>query len=95
MEQYDNLREYFLKFFPCQAEFEGKTGEGTSERYIHIKNVLNNKKMSAIVYSVIFRKGLFAFLFQTQKTKLNNYINNFQQFRSGSYNFLQVNNFEN
>jgi len=54
MEQFTNLREYFLKFLPTQKGFNGKSGIAASERYIRIKNALTNKMLPSIAYSVIF-----------------------------------------
>ena len=54
IEQYENLKEYFLKALPTLPGFKGKNGVNQTERYQRIKNVLTSKTalayMSFIVY---------------------------------------------
>ena len=54
LEQFSNLKHYFLEVLPTQKVFNGKSGIGSRERYIRIKYALTNKKLPAIMASVIF-----------------------------------------
>ena len=54
LEQFSNLKHYFLEVLPTQKGFNGKSGIGSTERYIRIKYALTNKKLPAIMASVIF-----------------------------------------
>ena len=59
IEQFPNLKEYFLKVVPSQKGFKGKSGVSSQERYQRIKKLLNNKKLPAITYGVIFVSQTF------------------------------------
>ena len=48
IEQYENLKEYFLKTIPTLPGFKGESGVNQTERYRRIKNVLASK--TALVY---------------------------------------------
>ena len=54
IEQYDNIKEYFLVFLPKKNEFKGSTGVGSTDRYKRIKAVLEDEAtivyMSFVVY---------------------------------------------
>ena len=54
MEQFPNLKEYFLKVLPSQKGFKGKSGVESQDRYIRIKKLLNSKKLPAIAFGVIY-----------------------------------------
>ena len=54
LEQFSNLKHYFLEALLTQKGFNGKSGIGSMERYIRIKYALTNKKLPAIMASVIF-----------------------------------------
>ena len=40
LEQFSNLKHYFLEVLPTQKGFNGKSGIGSTERYIRIKYAL-------------------------------------------------------
>ena len=54
LEQFSNLKHYFLEALLTQKGFNGKSGIGSMERYIRIKYALTNKKLPSIMASVIF-----------------------------------------
>ncbi len=70
MEQLPNLKEYFLKELPKEKGFNYKSGVGNQERYIRIKNALQNKKLPAVAYAVIYVSKAFKdFLVSLQTTR--------------------------
>ena len=52
LDQYANLKKYFLETLPKEKGFSYKNGVGNSDRYKAIKKVLVNKKMCAIMAAV-------------------------------------------
>ena len=52
--QFSNLKKYYLQILPEQRGFKGKSGIGPSERYIHIKTALTDKKLPSIVATVVY-----------------------------------------
>ena len=54
LEQFSNLKKYFLQVLPEQKGFKGKSGIGSSERYIRIKTALTNKKLPSIIAAVVY-----------------------------------------
>ena len=54
IEEYANIKEYFLAFLPKQNELKGSTGIGSTDRYKRIKSVLEDETtivyMSFVVY---------------------------------------------
>ena len=53
IEQYENLREYFLKALPTLPGFKGKNGVNQTERYQRIKNVLTSKTALAYMSFIV------------------------------------------
>ena len=53
IEQYENLKEYFLKTLPTLPGFKGKNGVNQTERYQRIKNVLTSKTALAYMSFVV------------------------------------------
>ena len=54
LEQFSNLKKYFLQVLPEQKGFKGKSGIGSSERCIRIKAALTNKKLPSIIAAVVY-----------------------------------------
>ena len=54
IEQFENIREYFLVELPKQSGFKGKTGVGSTERYKRISTLLNNKVLFPCMTFVVF-----------------------------------------
>ena len=62
IEQYENLKGYFLKTLPMLPEFKGKSGVSQTEHYQRIKNVLTSKTALAymsLIARVKVSKNLF------------------------------------
>ena len=53
IEQYENLKDYFLKSLPTTPAFKGKRGINQTERYQRIKNVLTSKTALAYVSFIV------------------------------------------
>ena len=53
-EQFSNLKKYFLQVLPDHKGFKGKSGIGSSERYICIKTALTNRKLPSIIAAVMY-----------------------------------------
>ena len=53
IEQYENLKEYFLKTLPTLPGFKGKNGVNQTERYQRIKNVLTSKTALAYMSFIV------------------------------------------
>ena len=54
LEQFSNLKKYFLQVLPEQKGFKGKSGIGSSERCICIKTDLTDKKLPSIIAAVVY-----------------------------------------
>ena len=53
IEQYENLKRYFLKTLPILPEFKGKSGVNQTERYQRIKDVLASKAALAYILFIV------------------------------------------
>ena len=53
-EQWENLKEYFLKKLPTLTGFKGKNGVESTARYTRIKNYPTNKNIPAMLGYVVF-----------------------------------------
>ena len=53
IEQYENLKEYFLKTRPTLPGFKGKNGVNQTERHQRIKNVLTSKTALAYMSFIV------------------------------------------
>ena len=55
LEQLSNITNFFLKVVPADKKtFNGKKGVGSSERYIAIKQMLNDKRLIPVISAVCF-----------------------------------------
>ena len=54
LEQFSNLKKYFLQVLPEQKGFKGKCGILSSERYIRIKTALTDKKLPSILAAAAY-----------------------------------------
>ena len=54
LDQYQNLKTYFLQTLPSEKGFNYKNGVGNSDRYKSIKKALTNKKLQAIMAAVAY-----------------------------------------
>jgi hypothetical protein len=59
LEQFDNLKVYFLEKLPQQEDFNRSKGLGKSERYMRIKKALTDKKVPAILAAVVYIGNIF------------------------------------
>ena len=54
LEQFSNLKKYFLQVLPEQKRFKGKSGIGLFESYIRIKTAFTDKKLPSIIADVVY-----------------------------------------
>ena len=72
IEQYENLREYFLKARPTLPGFKGKNGVNQTERYQRIKNVLTSK--TALAYMSFMLHGPCSLSFIVHYQDFNKFV---------------------
>ena len=71
LDQFQNLKTYFLQTLPSEKGFNYKNGVGNSDRYKSIKKALTNKKLQAIMAAVAYIAQDFkAFVVPLQAAKL-------------------------
>ena len=54
IEQFSNLKKYFLQILPEKKGFKGKSGVGSSERYIDNKTALTYKQLPSFKAAVLY-----------------------------------------
>ena len=54
LEQFSNLKNYFLQVLPEQKAFKEKSVIESSERYIRIKTAPTDKKLPSIIAAVVY-----------------------------------------
>ena len=74
IEQFTNLKEYYIEFLPKQKGFNYKEGVGKTERYTRIKNLLSGPSFMPYAHFVItvaqdFKK--FVLLFQRNEPMIH------------------------
>lgn len=70
LEQFANLKEYFLVSLPKTKDFNYKNGVGKTERYKRIKSMLENDLVPVLLAFVVFISNLyspFVLLFQREE----------------------------
>ena len=60
LEQFENLREYFLVSLPKTKGFNYQKGVGNTERYQRIKSVLENKLVPAALAFIVYITNLYS-----------------------------------
>ena len=54
LEQFSNLKKYFLQVLPEQKGCKGKSGIGSSEKCIPIRTALTDKKLLSVIAAVVY-----------------------------------------